>query len=113
MYDPENNPKEGLFSQTDDYIKLTNLARKYPSIHEIELNSAEHYEGLIEITKTDPDIIPLFVKNNEGDLSIIPSNSMDVEIEEGYQLVYLGKQLESQKSDEKENIEENIEQDRE
>ncbi|MEO2063525.1 MAG: sodium:proton antiporter [Christiangramia sp.] len=113
MYDPENNPKEGLFSQTDDYIKLTNLARKYPSIHEIELNSAEHYEGLIEITKTDPDIIPLFVKNNEGDLSIIPSNSMDVEIEEGYQLVYLGKQLESQKSDEKENIEENIEQDQE
>lgn len=113
MYDPENNPKEGLFSQTDDYIKLTNLARKYPSIHEIELNSAEHYEGLIEITKTDPDIIPLFVKNNEGDLSIIPSNSMDVEIEEGYQLVYLGKQLESQKSDEKENIEENIEQDKE
>lgn len=113
MYDPENNPKEGLFSQTDDYIKLTNLARKYPSIHEIELNSAEHYEGLIEITKTDPDIIPLFVKNNEGDLSIIPSNSMDVEIEEGYQLVYLGKQLESQKSDEKENIKENIEQDQE
>ena len=111
MYDPENNPKEGLFSQTDDYIKLTNLARKYPSIHELELNSKEHYEGLIEISKTDPDIIPLFVKNTEGELSIIPSNSMEVEIEEGYLLVYLGKQMDSGDSDEKENIEENIEQD--
>ena len=111
MYDPENNPKEGLFSQTDDYIKLTNLARKYPSIHEITLNSKEHYDGLIEISKTDPDIIPLFVKNNEGELSIIPSNSTDVEIEEGYMLVYLGKQIEQGESEEKENIEKNIEQD--
>lgn len=109
MYDPENNPKEGLFSQTDDYIKLTNLARKYPSIHEVGLNSKKHYEGLIEISKTDPDIIPLFVKDNEGELHIIPSDSMDMEIEEGFMLVYLGKQIETGDSEEKENIEENIE----
>ncbi|WBL25691.1 cation:proton antiporter [Zunongwangia sp. HGR-M22] len=94
MSDPENNPKEGLFSQTDDYVKLTNLARKYSQIHEITLNSKEHYEGLIEISKTDPDIIPLFVKNVEGNLSIIPSNSKEVEIEEDFKLVYLGKQME-------------------
>ena len=94
MQDPENNPKEGLFSQTDDYVKLTNLARKYPSIHEIPLNSKEHYEGLIEISKTDLDIIPLFVKNNEGNLNIIPSNSKEVEIEEGFEFVYLGKRME-------------------
>ncbi|UAB85256.1 sodium:proton antiporter [Zunongwangia sp. SCSIO 43204] len=94
MQDPENNPKEGLFSQTDDYVKLTNLARKYSQVHEVTLNSKEHYEGLIEISKTDPDIIPLFVKNNEGNLSIIPSNSKEVEIEEGFKLVYLGKQME-------------------
>ena len=95
MQDPENNPKEGLFSQTDDYIKLTNLARKYPTIQEVELNSQEHYQGLIEITKTDSNIIPLFVKNKEGDLSIIPSDSKSVEIEEGFKLVYLGKELEN------------------
>lgn len=94
MQDPENNPKEGLFSQTDDYVKLTNLARKYSQVHEVTLNSKEHYEGLIEISKTDPDIIPLFVKNTEGNLSIIPSNSKEVEIEEGFKLVYLGKQME-------------------
>lgn len=94
MQDPESNPKEGLFSQTDDYVKLTNLARKHPTIQEVELNSKEHYEGLIEITKSESNFIPLFVKNTEGDLSIIPSDSKSVEIEEGYKLVYLGKELE-------------------
>ncbi|MFD1094532.1 cation:proton antiporter [Salegentibacter chungangensis] len=111
MNNPEDNPKEGLFSQTDDYIKLTNLARRYPSINEVVLNSKEHYEGLIEISKTDSEIIPLFVKDNEGDLSIIPSNSKDVEIEEGFQLVYLGKELDEdiRKKTEQKNDEETIE----
>lgn len=115
MLDPEKNPPEGLFSQTDDYIKLTNLARKYSEIHEIDLNSREHYDGLIEISKTDPDIIPIFVKDNEGNLEIIPSNSKEMEIGEGYQLVYLGKELEAAKiaaSREKEDNEETIEENR-
>ena len=96
MSDPENNPQEGLFSHTDDYIKLTEVARKFPQIQEIELNSQEHYSGLIEITKADDDIIPLFVKDNEGDLSIIPSNSQEVQIEAGNMLVYLGKTIETE-----------------
>ncbi|TDN88172.1 sodium/proton antiporter (CPA1 family) [Salegentibacter sp. 24] len=93
MNNPEKNPTEGLFSHTDDYIKLTEVSRNYPKIHEITLNSKEHYEGLIEISKTDGDIIPLFVKTEEGDLTIIPSHSSEVEIEENYQLIYLGKKI--------------------
>ena len=92
MSDPENNPKEGLFSHTDDFIKLTEAARKYPSVHEIELHDTEHYEGLIEITKADPDIVPLFLKNAEGDIQIITAFSKDfTDIQEGYKLAYLGK----------------------
>ncbi|HEY9185519.1 MAG TPA: sodium:proton antiporter [Salegentibacter sp.] len=101
MANPELNPEEGLFSHTDDYIKLTELARKYPEIHEKELNSKEHYEGLIEITKSSPDILPVFVKNKEGKFTIIPSNSSQVEIEEGFKLVYLGKLLENVQNREK------------
>jgi hypothetical protein len=33
MNDPENNPKEGLFSHTDDFVKLSEVARKYPVIN--------------------------------------------------------------------------------
>ncbi|QBA65349.1 cation:proton antiporter [Muriicola soli] len=96
MNDPENNPAEGLFSHTDDFIKLTEVARKFPAIHEIDLNDQEHYEGLIEITKADDHIIPVFLKDPEGGLEIIPSFSKDfTDIGEGYKLVYLGKRFES------------------
>lgn len=108
MNDPEQNPTEGLFSHTDDYIKLTEVARKYPIIHEIVLNSRSHYEGLIEISKTDPDIIPIFVKTTTGNLEIIPSHSSEVEIQEGYQLVYLGKQIQKEQEEGKGNYMETV-----
>jgi len=100
MNDPEKNPTEGLFSHTDDYIKLAEVSRRYPKIHEILVNSKDHYEGLIEISKSDPDIIPLFVKTDEGDLQIIPSHSSEVEIREGFHLIYLGKQIQKEEKGE-------------
>ncbi len=94
MNDSKNNPKEGLFSHTDDFIKLTEAARKNPTIHEIDLNDMEHYEGLIEITKADQDIVPLFLKTPEGELRIISAFSKDfTDITKGYKLAYLGKIL--------------------
>ncbi|WZL90532.1 sodium:proton antiporter [Salinimicrobium sp. 3283s] len=109
MNDPETNPSEGLFSHTDDYIKLTEVARSYPTIHEVVLNSRAHYEGLLEISKTDPDIIPLFVKTDTGELRIIPSHSSEVEINSGYQLVYLGKKIKKEEEEQEENYEETVE----
>ena len=106
MSDPENNPKEGLFSHTDDFIKLTEASRKYPAIHEVELHDKEHYEGLIEITKADADIVPLFLKDPEGDIEIITAFSKDfTDIKEGYKLVYLGKIFPSE-NPEKESVKE-------
>ena len=47
---------------------------------------------LFEITKADPDIVPLFLKNAEGDIQIITAFSKDfTDIQEGYKLAYLGK----------------------
>jgi NhaP-type Na+/H+ or K+/H+ antiporter len=95
MVNPEDNPDDGLFSHTDDYIKLVNLSRRYPSIHEAEINSKEHYNGLIEITKADPDVIPLFLKTAKGDLEIIPSNSESLDVSNECKLVYMGKKIKS------------------
>lgn len=96
MNNPQDNPKEGLFSPTDDFIKITEAARKYPDVHEIELKDNEHFEGLIEITKADEDIVPLFLKTPEGELKIISSfNNGFNDIKEGYKLAYLGKMLQS------------------
>lgn len=105
MNDPENNPMEGLFSHTDDFITLTEAARSNPVIHEIELKGKEHYEGLIEITKADKDIVPIFIKTLDGDLKIISSFSKNFEdIKEGCKLVYLGKLLEADKPVKKQKI---------
>ncbi len=89
---PEMMPKEALFSHTDDFIKLTEVARKNPIVHEVDLKDGEHYGALIEITKADPDMIPLFLKTPSGDIKIISAFSTDfADIKEGYKLAYLGK----------------------
>jgi len=100
MNDPENNPREGLFSHTDDFIKLTEAVREYPKIHEIELDDQSHFENLIEITKNDESIIPIFLKTHDGDLKIMSSYSKEFkDIKKGYMLVYLGKPFDTGKTD--------------
>jgi len=99
MNDPENNPKEGLFSHTDDYIKMTEAVRNYPAVHEIELKDEEHYEGLIEMIKAENYTIPILLKTPEGDLRVISSYSTEFnDITEGSKLVYLGKTIDVEKS---------------
>jgi len=92
MNNPENNPKQGLFSHTDDYTTLAEVTRKYPSIQEIEIDGKAHYTNLIDITNKDKDMIPLFLMDAEGEMHIISSYNTDVEtIGENYKLIYLGK----------------------
>ena len=89
---PEDNPKEGLFSRTDDYISLNEITRKYPSIQEIKIEDKAHYASLIEMTNKNKDMVPLFLKDGQGELHIITSSNTEFdEISEGCKLVYLGK----------------------
>lgn len=100
MNDPENSPKEGLFSHTDDFIKLMETAREYPTIQEIDLKDQGHYEGLIEITKADKHIVPIFLKMPDGNLRIISSYSKEEfnDVKKGYKLAYLGKKFDAEPS---------------
>ncbi|MDH3321375.1 MAG: cation:proton antiporter [Flavobacteriaceae bacterium] len=94
MLDPSNNPVEGLFSHTDDYINLSEVVRDYPYINEVSLTSKEHYLELLNATKNNVKSVPLFIKDNENNIHIIQSNSEDMQIESGYQMMYLGKEIE-------------------
>ncbi|WP_452230527.1 MULTISPECIES: cation:proton antiporter [unclassified Lacinutrix] len=92
MNDGNNNPKEGLFSHTDDYNNLVTVAKNFPSIQEIDIENKEHYKNLIEITNSNKNIIPLFFKDDDGELHIISSYNTEIQdIGENCQLVYLGK----------------------
>ena len=95
ILDETNSPKEGLFSHTDDYNSLSAVTRKFPSIQEIEIIDKAHLEDLIKTTNNDKDIIPLFIKDDEGELHIIASDNTDLgDVKAGFKLVYLGKPLE-------------------
>ncbi len=94
MKDPKNNPQQGLFSHTDDYYKLIELAEKYPGIQEIKIKNQKHYRTLIDLTEEDNDIIPLFIKDAKKSIRIISSFSKEMEeIEEGSFLAYIGKPI--------------------
>ncbi|WP_074409856.1 MULTISPECIES: cation:proton antiporter [Aquimarina] len=94
MLDPQKNPHEGLFSHTDDYYKLIELAEKYPGIQEIKIQDKKQYRTLIELTKEDKDIIPLFIKDTTKNIRIISSFSEEIEqVEEGSFLAYIGKPI--------------------
>jgi NhaP-type Na+/H+ or K+/H+ antiporter len=92
MLDNNNNPKEGLFSHTDDYTTLTEVSRNYPTIQEIAIENKDTYLKYIAITNTNKDVIPLFVKEGNGELHIISSfNEELTTIDKDSKLVYLGK----------------------
>ena len=90
-----NIPKEGLFSTTDDFIDLTEVARKYPAIQEVPINSEEEYHTVAEILMKDKDMIPLFVKEKDDTIDIIGSFVQNLEIKsfEKCKLVYIGKPM--------------------
>ncbi|WP_274474965.1 cation:proton antiporter [Mangrovimonas aestuarii] len=89
-----HQPKEGLFSHTDDYVSISEVTRRYPAIHEIDIKNRKHFESLIKITDENDDIIPLFIKDLNGELEIIPSDNTNIDqIKQGFQLVYLGKAI--------------------
>ena len=96
-----------LFSKKDDYINLSEVARDYPKINEVELESKKHFLEQIEKLNNEKDAIPIFIKDNNEDLHIIASYTSNMEIAEGNKLVYLGKPMDvmdvkNDKSDEEE-----------
>lgn len=99
MKDMTNNPEKGLFSHTDDFINLSEVVRDYPEIHEVELVSREHYLELILILNAELHSIPVFVKDNNGKIHIIPSYSEKIKVEQGHKLMYLGKKLPREKEE--------------
>ena len=98
MRDENNNPKEGLFSHTDDYESLMNVSKNYPSVQEIVVENKEHYKSIIELTRSDKDVIPIFLKDDKDELIIISShNNRTEDIGENWKLVYLGKPIDIEK----------------
>ncbi len=99
MKNSNDNPKEGLFSHTDDFVKLTEVTRTNPIINEIAIKDKDHYDKLIEMTNNDDNVVPLFVKDKSGELHIISSYSTETDkVNDNCSLVYLGKPIKIEKA---------------
>lgn len=92
--DREDLPQHGIFSYTDDFLNLNEVARDYPEIHELEVGSREELERMIDRTAVNNHTAPLFLKFPDGSLDPIPSTLEELHFEEGTVLVYLGRELE-------------------
>ncbi len=89
-----SNPKEGLFSNTDDYNSLASVAEQFPMLNEVEVSTKEAYDELMNKLRDDKERIPIFIKDQNDELTIITSLSSEVqEINEKSKLVYLGKEF--------------------
>lgn len=101
-------PNEGLFSPTDDFIRLTEVARAHPTIQEVNITTREEFEKLVVSTREDQNMVPIFLKRESGELEILKSNISELEIDsfENTKLVYLGKPFDPEKMPVKPKIEE-------
>ena len=82
----------GLFSQTDDYIRLREVSRDFPKTHEYVLKGQDDLVEMMGKINDNLQSIPLFVKHQDESLSIINVLG-DAKAQTGDTLVYLGKEI--------------------
>lgn len=89
------SPEDGVFTLSDDFNNLMEVAEAYPEMHEVAVKDLESYNTILKQIKNDKDQIPLFLKTSKGEIHIIPSLDDDVEkeIDAKSRLVYLGKKV--------------------
>jgi NhaP-type Na+/H+ or K+/H+ antiporter len=81
-----------IFSNTHDYVRFTQIARDFPSIQEIEVQDNSKFLKVLEMIRDSKDAIPLFKKDENGDITFIDSLK-EVDIAEGTCIAYLGKPM--------------------
>lgn len=81
-------PKTILFGGDADFIKMTEIVRKYPEVSEMPLSDKGHLMRILE--NEEDELIPLFIKSKAGKFTVINAR-YDVKFDEGDQLVYMGR----------------------
>ncbi len=81
-----------LFSTTHDYVRFTEVARDFPSIQELPIETQSKFLKLLGYIEEEENAVALFVKNDKNHIDLI-ENPQEMEIGEGSQLVYLGKPI--------------------
>ncbi|MBT0607117.1 cation:proton antiporter [Aequorivita echinoideorum] len=90
--DRENLSAKELFSNTHDFTKFTEVAKKFPSIQEIPVDTKGKLVSLLRVIGKYEEAIPLFLKKGNGVLDLLNSPT-ELEVDKGSALIYLGKPM--------------------
>ena len=89
-----NNLGNEILSSSHDFISLSGVVRKNPNMYEANIETKEDYQNLLDTTKKNINIIPLFLKYPNNDLDILTKKyDSNNKIEKGTKLVYLGEKI--------------------
>lgn len=95
--DPSELPTDHLLSQKDDFLNLNEVARDYPQMHEVPLESIDQLTNLVDKMMVVNKSVPIFVKDGTGEIFIIPADHQRLQLSEGtFHLIYMGRKLEDQ-----------------
>ncbi|MEX2511721.1 MAG: sodium:proton antiporter [Cyclobacteriaceae bacterium] len=89
----ESPPTQDLFSKTYGFDKIDAVARKFPYIHEVPIESKEKFLEFIKNIENDENAIMMFLKDESNHIELLTFLN-DLDIDKGCRLVYLGKALE-------------------
>ena len=81
-----------LFSSTHDYVGLAEVARSFPSIQELPIDTKTKFLKLLGYINKEDNAVPLFVKDEQNHIDLI-DNPKEMKIAENSYLVYLGKPI--------------------
>ena len=86
-------PEESLFSEHDDFINFSEVARDFPELNMIPIEQPEKFSDLLARINDEKYAIPIFIERTNGIIDIIPANHTRVQAYEGDVMVYLGKKV--------------------
>jgi NhaP-type Na+/H+ or K+/H+ antiporter len=89
----KERPRNGLFSCTDDFINLVEVARDYPFMHEVLVTDLADFKSKLNVISCEENSIPVLLNEADGDIKIIPSDYDQIDFEVNSKIVYLGKEL--------------------
>ncbi|WP_334057704.1 cation:proton antiporter [Polaribacter sp. P097] len=93
--------RENFFTPKDDYINLSEAFRENPTIKEIEINSEEEYNKILELLAKEEKSIPLFIEKDKGIYLITEFEKAGLD-KKGLTFSYLGKDIDESYKTEKE-----------
>ncbi len=92
MNSMEEIPTSDLFSTTHDYVKITEVSRSYPMIHEVPVDNKTTFIDYLERIKKEDNAISILLKDDKNNIELLTAPN-ELEIKPGYRLVYLGQPM--------------------